>query len=92
VKCASISCCASAACATPDERPDEGTSYAFVVIEDAPRLAATPLRYDASTRPLSASCGIVSIAAGESSEALKERADRALYEAKRQGRARFVVA
>ncbi len=56
------------------------------------RLAATPLRYDGSTRPLSASCGIVSIAAGESSEALKERADRALYEAKRQGRARFVVA
>jgi len=56
------------------------------------RLAATPLRYDGSTRSLSASCGIVSIAAGESSEALKERADRALYEAKRQGRARFVVA
>jgi len=56
------------------------------------RLAATPLRYDGATRPLSASCGIVSIADGESPESLKERADRALYEAKRQGRARFVVA
>jgi len=56
------------------------------------RLAATPLRYDGATRSLSASCGIVCIGADESPEALKERADRALYEAKRQGRARFVVA
>src|SRR5205823_2772225 len=55
------------------------------------RLSETPLRYDGATRPLSASCGIVSIAADESPQALKERADRALYEAKRQGRARFVV-
>lgn len=56
------------------------------------RLAATPLRYDGATRPLSASCGIVCIGANESPQALKERADRALYEAKRQGRGRFVVA
>lgn len=55
------------------------------------RLSRTPLRFDGKTRQLSASCGLTSLVAADSAEKVKERADRALYEAKRSGRGRFVV-
>jgi diguanylate cyclase (GGDEF)-like protein len=41
---------------------------------------------------LSASCGVASIDASDSVENAKARADQALYEAKRSGRGRYVVA
>src|SRR5216684_1634800 len=56
------------------------------------RLARTPLRFDGATRSLSASCGVAPVTGAESAEELKARADRALYDAKRRGRGRFVVA
>ena len=56
------------------------------------RLARTPLRWDGGTRPLSASCGIAVTDAADSPAALRARADRALYDAKRQGRGTYVVA
>jgi diguanylate cyclase (GGDEF)-like protein len=55
------------------------------------RIANTPFRYDGATRPLSASTGLVPTTAADSVPALKRRADQALYEAKRQGRGRWVV-
>lgn len=55
------------------------------------RLTRTPFRYDTTTRPLSASTGIAPIEANDTPETLKKRADSALYEAKRQGRGRWVV-
>jgi len=55
------------------------------------RLAATPLRFDGAVRTLGASCGVAPTSDGESADELKARADRALYEAKREGRGRFVV-
>lgn len=56
------------------------------------RMERTPLRFDGAMRPLSASCGIAALAGDDSAESVKMRADRALYEAKRQGRGRFVLA
>jgi len=56
------------------------------------RMQRTPLRFDGATRALSASCGIAVLAPDDSAESVKLRADRALYEAKRQGRGRFVLA
>lgn len=56
------------------------------------RLAQSPFRHDGATRMFSASSGIASARDGESLESLKRRADEALYEAKRQGRGRWVVA
>ncbi|HEY0160831.1 MAG TPA: diguanylate cyclase [Thermoanaerobaculia bacterium] len=56
------------------------------------RLARTPLRFDGAVRPLSASCGLATLVAGETVEAARARADKALYEAKRTGRGRYVVA
>lgn len=56
------------------------------------RMQRTPLRFDGVTRPLSASCGIATLGADDSTESAKVRVDRALYEAKRQGRGRFVLA
>lgn len=40
---------------------------------------------------LSASCGLTALAAGDTIESARERADKALYEAKRLGRGRYVV-
>ena len=55
------------------------------------RLRRSPLRFDGHSRPLSASCGLVTIERADTAEELKSRADRTLYEAKRQGRGRCVV-
>ncbi len=55
------------------------------------RLAKTELRFNGSSRPFSASSGITTVHADDSPESAKRRADEALYEAKRQGRARWVV-
>lgn len=55
------------------------------------RLARTPFRFDGATRSFSASSGLAAAAPGESPDSLKRRADEALYEAKRQGRGRWVV-
>ena len=55
------------------------------------RLAHSPFRFNEATRKLSASFGVATAAPEESPESLKRRADEALYEAKRQGRGRFVV-
>jgi diguanylate cyclase (GGDEF)-like protein len=56
------------------------------------RLGRTPLRFDGIQRPLSASCGLVRLRASDAPNDRRMRADRALYEAKRQGRGRYVVA
>jgi diguanylate cyclase (GGDEF)-like protein len=56
------------------------------------RLARTPFRYDATDHPFTVSSGIASAHTGDSLESLRRRADQALYEAKRQGRARWIVA
>jgi len=55
------------------------------------RLSRTPLRFDGATRPLGASCGVTQIQPEETLDELKMRADKALYEAKKQGRGKFVV-
>jgi diguanylate cyclase (GGDEF)-like protein len=56
------------------------------------RLARSPFRFDGATRPFSASAGVTDVRAGDSPESLKRRADKALYDAKREGRGRYVVA
>ena len=56
------------------------------------RLAQSPFQYGSVSRPISASSGIAAVHDGDSPEAVKRRADEALYEAKRQGRGRWVVA
>ncbi|HUR80336.1 MAG TPA: diguanylate cyclase [Thermoanaerobaculia bacterium] len=55
------------------------------------RLARSPFRFNGSTRNFSASFGLACATPSETQEDLKKRADEALYEAKRQGRGRFVV-
>ncbi len=55
------------------------------------RLARTPFRFDGTTRQFSVSFGLAVASADETPETLKRRADEALYEAKRQGRGRFVI-
>jgi diguanylate cyclase (GGDEF)-like protein len=54
------------------------------------RLSRTPLRFGDTTRPLSVSCGLADLASDDTIETAKARADQALYEAKRQGRGRWV--
>ena len=54
-------------------------------------LARTPFRFNGTTRQFSASFGIAATNGTETPESLKRRADEALYEAKRQGRGRWVV-
>jgi diguanylate cyclase (GGDEF)-like protein len=55
------------------------------------RLARTPFRFNDTTRTFSASFGLATANGAETPESLKRRADEALYEAKRQGRGRWVV-
>ena len=69
--------------------PLEGAVKVVESIYD--RLARTPFRFNGATRTFSASFGIASARPAETPETLKRRADEALYEAKRQGRGRFVV-
>jgi diguanylate cyclase (GGDEF)-like protein len=54
------------------------------------RLARTPLRFDGASRPLSASCGVAALIPGDTIESARARADKALYEAKKQGRGRYL--
>ena len=68
---------------------DEASSMLTRIFET---LSRTPLRFDGATRLLSASCGLAPLSKGDAADDAKERADRALYDAKRQGRGRFVVA
>jgi diguanylate cyclase (GGDEF)-like protein len=56
------------------------------------RLEHTPFRFNDATRNFSASFGVAGAAPEESLASLRKRADAALYEAKRQGRGRLVVA
>ncbi len=55
-------------------------------------MERSPLRFDGVTRPLSASCGVTALTPDDSPESVKMRADRVLYDAKHQGRARFILA
>jgi diguanylate cyclase (GGDEF)-like protein len=55
------------------------------------RLARSPFRFNGATRTFSASFGLACAVTADTPETLKRRADEALYEAKRQGRGRFVV-
>lgn len=56
------------------------------------RLRRTPFTYERNVRPFSASVGLTDYTAGDTHELLKHRADEALYEAKRSGRGRVVIA
>jgi len=69
--------------------PLEGAVKVVESIYD--RLARTPFRFKDATRKFSASFGLACASPAETPESLKRRADEALYEAKRQGRGRFVV-
>jgi diguanylate cyclase (GGDEF)-like protein len=55
------------------------------------RLTTTPFRWNDSTRKFSASSGVTAIRDGDSTETVKQRADEALYQAKREGRGKWVV-
>ncbi|HEX9984845.1 MAG TPA: diguanylate cyclase [Thermoanaerobaculia bacterium] len=56
------------------------------------RLVRVPFRYEDVSRPISASAGLTAPLPADTPESLRKRADEALYEAKRQGKGRYVVA
>ena len=67
-----------------------GDEFAVVIAERDPAPQLTAI-YDRLARTsLSVSCGVTALAARDTIESAKARADRALYEAKRQGRGRWV--
>ena len=55
------------------------------------RLTRMPFRFDEVVRPISASAGVTAIVNVDTSDTLRKRADEALYEAKRQGKGRYMV-
>ena len=61
-----------------------------VVAQFCPRCGS-PFRFDGAIRPFSASAGVTASRPGDTPESLRKRADSALYEAKRQGRGRYVI-
>jgi diguanylate cyclase (GGDEF)-like protein len=56
------------------------------------RMKTTPFVYESHTRTFSASIGLTHVRSTDTPASLKQRADEALYEAKRGGRGRMVVA
>jgi diguanylate cyclase (GGDEF)-like protein len=72
--------------------PGAPVENALKVVESiCARLARTPFHFNDATRSFSASFGIAFANGTETPESLKRRADEALYEAKRQGRGRWVI-
>lgn len=72
--------------------PDSDTATAHETVQRVyARLAQNPFLYEESSRTLSFSSGLVRVRPGENIESLKERADRAVYEAKEKGRGNCVV-
>jgi len=71
------------------ETPLDGAMQVLASIYE--RLSRTPFRFNDATRMFSASSGVARVSGDDSPEAVKRRADEALYEAKRQGRGRWVV-
>lgn len=55
------------------------------------RLTRAPFLFDDAKLHLSASAGVCGAAPGESPDAFKKRVDEALYEAKHQGKGRYVI-
>ena len=56
------------------------------------RLARTTFRFDGNTRGFGASSGLADALPHDSPESLRKRADTALYQAKHEGRGKYVVA
>jgi diguanylate cyclase len=59
------------------------------------RIAENPFEYgegELRTVHMAVSCGLTAFARGDTAETLVQRADRALYEAKKQGKSRLVAA
>ncbi len=73
--------------------PDTSLEQAAQVCEELRRqLEQASFQYQGQRVPVTVSIGVAELAAGESLEALFERADRALYAAKHAGRNRVVSA
>lgn len=72
--------------------PDATADPARTVLDAVyARLTRSSFQFDDAQLQLSASAGVVIAHPGESPDAFKKRADEALYEAKRQGKGRYVV-